>query len=243
MAPTRARAASSRSSRSKLRGIAGALEAEFGVPRRRKQNDLVGGLVRTILSQNTTDTNSLKAYLSLRERFPGWSDVEVADPRSIEAAIRSGGLARTKSRRIRRILKEIRRSTGRLDLGFLKRMPTEDVIDYLTSLDGVGLKTAACVVLFDLGRDVMPVDTHVHRVVGRLGVVGRPGSRDATYLSLRDVVPEGLGLSLHVNMIRLGRAFCRPRNPRCSDCPLERRCDHARTGPGRPGAGTRQKRA
>lgn len=229
--------------RRKLAAVRGALEEEFGTPKRRPQKDLTGGLVRTILSQNTTDTNSSRAYHALRERFPEWGDVERADPRSIESAIRSGGLARTKARRIRRILRGLREATGALDLGFLRRMPTSDVMDYLTSLDGVGLKTAACVALFDLGRDVMPVDTHVHRVVGRLGVVGHPRTRDATYLALRDVVPEGAGLSLHVNIIRLGRALCRPTDPRCGECPLARRCGHAGGSRGRAGARGPDKRA
>jgi endonuclease-3 len=213
-----------------------ALEARYGVPRRRRESDLVGSLVRTILSQNTTDTNSLNAYMRLRERFPEWGDVERADVRSIEAAIRSGGLARTKARRIRRILSEIRGREGALDLSSLRKMETERAMEYLLGMKGVGLKTAACVALFDLNRDVLPVDTHVHRVIGRTGIVGAPGSREATFRALRGLAPEGKSLSLHVNLIRLGRELCRPASPRCEECPIRRNCAHGlrRT---RPGAG------
>lgn len=207
------------------------LEGRYGRPEARTRRDLIAGLVGTILSQNTTDTNSRRAYRALRERFPEWGEVERANVRSIESAIRSGGLARTKAGRIKRILRGIHAATGRLDLGFLRKMSDDEVLDYLVALDGVGIKTAACVALFDLGRDVMPVDTHVHRVVGRLGVVGRPRSPEATFEALREVVPPGESLSLHVNIIRLGRELCRPRNPDCPLCPIASHCDHAGSGP------------
>ena len=227
-----------RTARRRLARITQLLEDEFGVPKRRKQSDPLSGLVRTILSQNTTDVNSGRAYLSLRERYPDWGDVERARTRSVEAVIRSGGRARTYAARIRRVLIDIRRSRGALDIGFLRDRSNEEVFDYLLKLDGVGLKTAACVALFDLGRDVMPVDTHVHRVVGRLGVVGHPRTRDATFEALGPFVPEGKGFSLHVNTIRLGKACCRPRIPECGSCPVRRLCEHARG----PGAGHRRPR-
>lgn len=214
--------------RRRLARIAQLLEDEFGVPKRGKKGDPLSGLIRTILSQNTTDVNSRRAYVNLRERFSDWGCVKSAQPRSVEAAIRSGGLARTKAARIRRILADVERSRGSLDLGFLRGMSNDEVYDYLTALDGVGLKTAACVALFNLGRDVMPVDTHVHRVVGRLGVVGHPRTRDATFEALRPFVPAGKGFSLHVNTIRLGKEYCRPRVPDCRSCPVRRFCEHAR---------------
>lgn len=215
--------------RRRLARIGAALERAYGRPERRTRRDLIAGLVGTILSQNTTDTNSRAAYVSLRERFSDWGEVERAHVRSIESAIRSGGLARTKARTIKRVLREIRASAGKLDLGFLRSMSDDEVLEYLLSFNGVGVKTAACVALFDLGRDVMPVDTHVHRVVGRLGVVGHPRTRDATFDALREVVPPGESLSLHVNIINLGRALCRPRDPDCPACPVRRACDHGRS--------------
>lgn len=188
----------------------------------------MGSLVGTILSQNTTDVNSRRAYASLRERFPDWGEMERAPARKIEAAIRGGGLARTKAARLKRLLAEIRRETGGHDLGFLRRMETGEIVDYLERFEGVGPKTAACVALFGLGRDIVPVDTHVHRVVGRLGVVGRPPGPEATFEALRGLTPEGRGLSLHVNLIRLGREVCRPGDPRCPECPVRSVCDHGR---------------
>jgi endonuclease-3 len=211
----------------RLSSIGRALERRYGRPEDRNRRDLIAGLVATVLSQNTTDTNSRRAYNALRERFPEWDQVERANVRSIESAIRSGGLARTKARTIKRVLRGIRSETGRLDLGFLRRMTDDEVLDYLVAMDGVGVKTAACVALFNLGRDVMPVDTHVHRVVGRLGVVGHPRTRDATFRALRGAVPPGESLSLHVNIINLGRELCRPRDPECGQCPIAAHCEYA----------------
>jgi endonuclease-3 len=215
------------SARRRLAIIGRALERRYGRPEDRRRRDLIAGLVATILSQNTTDTNSRRAYRALRERFPEWDQVARANVRSIESTIRSGGLARTKARTIKRVLRGIHADRGKLDLGFLRRMTDDEVLDYLVAIDGVGVKTAACVALFNLGRDVMPVDTHVHRVVGRLGVVGHPKTRDATFRALRSVVPDGESLSLHVNIISLGRELCRPRDPQCGLCPIAAHCEHA----------------
>jgi endonuclease-3 len=225
----RARASAART-RERLAAITDLLEERFGRPKSDPDPDLVGSLVQTILSQNTSDVNSARAYDQLLERFPRWELAEATNVRSIEAAIRSGGLARIKAGRIKDVLREIREETGALDLGFLRETPTDEVIDYLRGFKGVGAKTAACVALFDLGREVVPVDTHVHRIVGRLGVVGAPRTRDETYEALQPVAPPGRALSLHVNLIRLGRAVCHPRLPRCGECPLVRRCAYARAG-------------
>jgi len=219
---------SRRTAKRRIARIVELLEGAYGVPDYRGGRDLVGALVRTILSQNTTDVNSGRAYRSLRERFSDWGDVESANVRSIEAAIRGGGLARTKARRIKAILRSIRAESGELDLSFLRRMSDDEVFDYLLALDGVGAKTAACVALFNLDRDIMPVDTHVHRVVGRLGVVGSPRTPDATFRAVRDLLPEGKALSLHINLITLGRAVCRPSAPQCERCPVRRLCDRGR---------------
>jgi endonuclease-3 len=217
----------SSSSRRTLRAVTDALEKRYGRPRRRPQGDVVASLVGTILSQNTSDVNSSRAFERLRERFASWQDVANARAASIESAVRSGGLAKTKSRRIREILRSIRSRTGELDLAFLADMSTEDVIEYLMSFDGVGRKTAACVALFELGRDIVPVDTHVHRVISRLGVVGSPRTPEESFDRLRELTPAGRALSLHVNLINLGRELCRPRLPRCSECPLKGCCAHA----------------
>lgn len=211
----------------RLARITRLLEGEFGKPRWYGDRDLVGSLVATVLSQNTSDTNSARAYAGLRERFADWETVSRASEASIASAIRRGGLANIKARRIRRILRSIGDGTGGLDLEFLRGMPDEEVLSYLLKFDGVGSKTAACVALFGLGRDVMPVDTHVHRVMNRLGVVGETRTPDATFDALRGLVPVGKALSLHVNLIRLGRSLCRPREPACGGCPLLSVCAFA----------------
>lgn len=218
------------SARRSLVAVTNALERRYGLPEHSGYGDVVASLVATILSQNTSDVNSARAFESLRKRFPGWGEVARARATTIERAIRSGGLARTKSVRIRAILQEIECRTGAIDLGFLADMDTDDVLEYLMGFEGVGRKTAACVALFELRRDVVPVDTHVHRVVARLEVLGRPGSPEQTFDRLRETAPAGRALSLHVNLIRLGRELCRPRQPRCDGCPLSGRCAHAARG-------------
>jgi len=226
------------SARRMLKVVTDALEDRYGVPTHAPYGDVVASLVGTILSQNTSDVNSGRAFRGLRERFPTWSEVAHARASSIESAIRSGGLARTKSVRIHAILREIERRTGSIDLSFLADRPTEDVLEYLMAFDGVGRKTAACVALFELGRDVVPVDTHVHRVVSRLGVVGRPRTPEVTFDRLREVAPAGRALSLHVNLIGLGREICGPRSPGCDRCPINGRCTHAGEGRSQRGTGT-----
>lgn len=234
---TRARGApgSRSAAASRLERITDLLEGEFGRPRRRSDRDLVGALVQTILSQNTTDLNSGRAYAELTERLPTWGEVRGANVRSIESAIRGGGLARTKARRIKAILSRIEEEVGSIDLGFLRGMETDAVVDYLRRFTGVGSKTAACVALFHLGREIVPVDTHIHRIVGRLGIVGRPRDREATFRALAEAAPVGRSLSLHVNLIRLGRAYCRPRTPLCGACPIREQCRHGRDRRGRRG--------
>jgi len=213
--------------RERLLRITLLLEGRYGVPEHVGRGDLIGALVATILSQNTSDVNSKRAYAGLREGFSSWDEVACAHSATIEEAIRRGGLARTKSVRIRRILNEILESTGKLDLEFLRDRDSDEVLSYLERFHGVGKKTAACVVLFELGRDVLPVDTHVHRVISRLGILSPDGTAEAVYAGLKAVAPRGKALSLHVNMIRLGREFCRPRGPGCDRCPLAPECDHA----------------
>jgi endonuclease-3 len=192
--------------------------------RRAARGSVLDGLIGTILSQNTTNANSGRAFASLKHRFPTWDDVRVAPVRSIEAAIRSGGLARTKSRRIKEILQTIHRTRAETSLDHLRDASRDEVFEELTALPGVGPKTISCVLLFSLGRDDFPVDTHVHRVARRLAWIPQEATREQAYEQLSATVPDRLAHSLHLLMVHHGKATCRPSRPRCADCRLASKC-------------------
>ena len=190
-------------------------------------------LIRTTLSQNTNDRNRDKAFDELRRRFPSWRDVAAASPNEIAKAIKIGGLSKIKSGRIRNILNQIGEESSDLTLSFLESMPDEEIWDYLISFKGVGPKTVSCVMLFALGRHAMPVDTHVHRVGRRLGLIPEKMNAEGAH---RWFLQLNLPLNiyqLHINMIWHGRSLCRPRNPKCPPCPLKRHCLYFRANPAR----------
>jgi endonuclease-3 len=197
-----------------------ALEERFGIPQREPRGDPLDGLIRTILSQNTNDKNRDRAFESLKEAFPSWHHALAAGQRAIEASIRSAGISRIKSRRIVSILESLRESPQGLSLYWLRGMSREEVEDFLLSFKGVGKKTARCVMLFELGHSVFPVDTHILRVAKRLGWVNSSCPADRASDILEEFVPSDGALSLHLNLIRLGREICRPRRPSCPSCPL-----------------------
>ena len=180
--------------------------------------------MRTILSQNTNDTNRDRAFNNLRKKFGSWEEVSRADSRRIASAIRVGGLANIKSKRIVQILSSIATERGRIDLNFLKKLPPEEVERKLLSYPGVGLKTVRCVQLFALGQQAFPVDTHVYRVTKRLGLIPERISREEAHNLLGRVVTGNKMYSFHINLIRHGRSICTSRNPKCEKCPLKRLC-------------------
>jgi endonuclease-3 len=184
-------------------------------------------LVLTILSQNTSDVNSGRAYEALRDRFPTWESLAAADPEEVAETIKSGGLANVKAPRILAVLEEIRGREGALDLSWMQLARSERVRDYLTSLPGVGPKTAACVLAFSLGRPALPVDTHVLRVARRLGFLDQRTGAAEAHRTMERLVPPRLQVSMHVGMIRLGRQVCRAGRPSCEVCPLEDLCPTA----------------
>jgi endonuclease III len=188
------------------------------------RGDLVGELVATILSQNTTDKNSHRAYASLRRRFPRWEQVARATPAAIAASIRSGGLANIKAARIKRVLGILRQREGRLSLRRLRSMTSSEVIEYLTSLPGVGIKTAACVLLFAMRRPVMPVDTHVHRVARRLGWIPDRTPAERAGALLEPHIPDKLMYGVHIYLVWHGRRTCKTQRPRCEACPISKHC-------------------
>jgi len=213
--------------RRRVRTIERRLSKRFGPLEPPRRTDPLEELILTVLSQHTSDLNAGRAFEALRDAFPMWEDVVRAEPERVADVIRSGGLANTKAPRIQQILREIRERQGRYDLSFLRRRSDEEAREYLTSLPGVGPKTAAVVMSFSLGRAAMPVDTHVHRVSGRLGLIPPKTSADKAHRLLEDLVPPELRTSLHVGLIRLGREICKAGRPRCEECPLVDLCPTA----------------
>jgi endonuclease-3 len=185
-------------------------------------------LVLTVLSQNTNDVNRDRAFAAMRTRWPTWEALATAAEADLAAAIKPGGLSNIKAPRILAILAEIRaRQGGSLDLSWMATAPSQRVRDYLTSLPGVGPKTAACVLAFSLGRPAVPVDTHVLRVARRLGFYGERTDAAAAHRVMDRAVPPRLRVAMHVGMIRLGREICRAGRPRCEACPLADLCPTA----------------
>ena len=211
----------------RVRTIVERLRKRFGELEPPRRTDPLEELILTVLSQHTSDVNAERAFGLLRAAFPTWSDVIDAPTPALEDTIRSGGLANTKAPRIQAILREIRDREGRYDLSWLGDASDADARAYLTSLPGVGPKTAAVVLSFALGRDAIPVDTHVHRVSMRLGLVAPKVSAERADRLLHDLVPDGLRTQLHVALIRLGREICKAPVPRCRQCPLKDLCPTA----------------
>ena len=201
------------------------LQQEYGTIRHFDQDEApVSVLVSTILSQNTSDVNSRRAFKSLREKFSDWESVIDADNIEVAQAIQSGGLAEIKADRIKRVLREIRDKQGCFDLNFLEYLPLSEAKSWLKQLPGVGPKTAGCVLLFSLGRPALPVDTHVHRVAKRLGLIDSRISADRAHDILEGIVPPEDIYRFHIHMVEHGRRVCRAQRPHCSCCMLRELC-------------------
>lgn len=214
------------------------LADRYGLPDRcAHEIDPVRNLVLTILSQNTNDANRDRAFASLAARFPTFAALAGAKPAEVESAIRVGGLARAKAKAILSLLSRLKDERGGYDLSFLAGMPLPEARDCLTSFPGVGVKTASVVLLFSFGLPAFPVDTHILRVSKRLGLVPDSSDLARAALLLEPHVPRGGHVALHLNMIRLGREICRPRDPRCAECPLLPVCPEGKRRAGRGGRG------
>ena len=197
---------------------------------RKVRRDPLDELVLTILSQSTSDTNCYRGWKALTERYSDWSAVLAAPSGELEETIRPAGLAAQKSGTILSVLERLEAETGRLSLSQLDAMDDAEAIDYLTSFKGVGVKTAACVLCFALGRNVIPVDTHVHRIAIRLGLVPEGASAARTHEILNEIVPPGIRYELHVLLIGHGRTVCPARRPRCDECAIVDLCPKVGVG-------------
>jgi endonuclease-3 len=210
--------------RARVRAIRDRLRELYGKPVNDPHGHPIAELVRTVLSQNTNDRNRDVAYERLRERLPTWEEVRDAPVGAVEEAIRPGGLSQTKAPRIQAILRALPQSeAGEPDLDWLADTGRDEALAFLTELPGVGRKTAACVMIFALGRPEIPVDVHVHRVGGRLGLIPADASFERAHDEMLAITDPGDAYELHMNLIAHGRQLCRPR-PRCDACALRRMC-------------------
>ncbi len=209
----------------KIIKINNVLVEHFGIPpRNKKLPNPVEMLIGTILSQNTNDRNSYQAYKNLKEKYKSWDEILTARRSSIESVIKVAGLGKQKSEAIKSFVQELHEKKGKLSLNYLNRMDESSAIEELTKYKGVGVKTASCVLLFALDRNVCPVDTHVHRTVNRIGIT-KQNTPDKTFFALNEDFPSKIAHPFHTNLIRLGREVCKPKKPSCSICPLLKICD------------------
>lgn len=212
--------------RRRARAIDARLTAYYGEPAPRGRADPLSELVAVVLSQHTSDLNSERAFESLRARYPSWEAVRTAPTPELAEVIRSGGLAQIKAPRIQRILTQILEARATLSLDFLVDLPLDAARAFLRGLDGVGPKSAACVLLFSLDKPAMPVDTHVHRVARRLGLIDARTSAEAAHAELERMVPAADVYRFHVNLIQHGRQICKAQRPRCAVCPVNTLCPY-----------------
>jgi endonuclease-3 len=209
-----------------IRYIVRNLELAYGVPENRRSSDPLDMLIGVILSQATSDTNSHRTFAALKARFPTWEAARRARVSTIASVIREGGLANQKAAVIKGLLVQIKKEHGTLDLGFLHELSSDAARDYLSQFKGIGPKTVACTLLFACKKDIFPLDTHIFRILRRVGLIPERCSDANAHRIMDNLVPEGKFYSFHVNLIRHGRATCRPREPLCERCPIVEYCDY-----------------
>ncbi|MGB9181977.1 MAG: hypothetical protein WCB68_22295, partial [Pyrinomonadaceae bacterium] len=202
------------------------LERAYGVPENRRSSDPLDMLIKIILSQATSDTNSHRTFAALKKRFPTWDKLLRARIATIADTIRSGGLANQKALVIKSVLRQIKKEHGALDLNFLHDFKEEEAVRYLSQFRGIGPKTVACTLLFACRKDVFPLDTHIFRILRRVGLIPQKCTDARAHQIMNRTVPEGKFYSFHVNLVRHGRTLCRPRDPLCERCPIVEYCDY-----------------
>jgi len=200
----------------------------YGEPIWRNPLPPIDELVSTILSQNTNDINRDRGFNALRAKFGTWEEVRDAPPQDVIDAIRPAGLANQKGPRIQQVLRSITEERGGLDLSFLGELSVEEARAWLTRFNGVGPKTAAIVLCFSLGKPAFPVDTHIYRVTGRIGLRPERMTVEQAHPHLESIFPPETYYAAHLNIIRLGREICQARRPRCEVCPIVNLCDYGR---------------
>jgi endonuclease-3 len=198
----------------------------FGEPIWRNPLPAVDELVSTILSQNTNDVNRDRGFNALRAKFPTWEQVRDANSRDVIEAIKVAGLANQKGPRIQQVLREITKERGSLNLDFLADLPLEEARAWLTKFNGVGPKTAAIVLCFSLNMPAFPVDTHIYRVSGRIGLRPEKMTVEQAHPHLESLFPSETYYAAHLNLIRLGREVCGARKPNCPKCPILKLCGY-----------------
>ncbi|MHC4251722.1 MAG: endonuclease III domain-containing protein [Planctomycetota bacterium] len=201
-----------------------ALVKHYGEPKWPGPQDPLEVLVRTILTQSTAAANSERAYKALRGAYATWEGLADAKIDAVARAIRPGGLAKRKAKHIVKLVRDLRKEYGAASLEFIKSMSVREAMRALNGIEGVGPKTGACVILFALGREICPVDTHIHRILQRIGIFQTSVTPEAAFEILQPLVPAGSSYAFHVNLIRLGREVCKAGKPRCSSCPVETEC-------------------
>jgi len=200
------------------------LVAHFGIPARpKKLPNPIDALIATILSQNTNDRNSYQAFRNLKKKYKSVKELADAPISEIESVIRVAGLGRQKSASIKKFLTMLKKRNSKLNLNYIKKMSDDEILTYLTSINGIGVKTASCVLLFSLDRNICPVDTHVHRTLNRIGLV-KTKAPEKTFEQIKNQLPDGIAHQFHTNLIKLGREICKPAKPLCSICPLLKEC-------------------
>ncbi len=219
-----------------VRQMVRALDRVFGGEewdRTRKPPDPLDSLMRTILSQNTTDENRDRAYDRLRAQFPSWESVMRARPAAVKEAIRVAGLANQKGPAMQAFLRWLQSERGELCLDFIRDLPADEAVQMLTRHKGVGIKTAYIVLAFACNKDLCAVDTHVHRILRRVGIIDEKCGREKAHLELAPLIPEGKARSFHVNLIGFGKSICTARHPACETCPIARECRYYQIAQGR----------
>jgi endonuclease-3 len=202
------------------------LERTYGVPINERASRPLDMLIKIILSQATSDTNSERTFAALKKRFPTWDAALRARTSTLADTIRAGGLANQKAAVIKDLLGQIKEKRGTLSLDFLHDLPDEEAVRYLSQFRGIGPKTVACTLLFACRKEVFPLDTHIFRILRRVGLIPQKCTDARAHEIMNRIVPPGKFYSFHVNLVRHGRAICRPREPLCERCPIVEYCDY-----------------